>query len=108
MNKCFDHASTRDLLANWSRTKSQLPEKARFEHKYSRLTRDDSTYGTIYCTYTPINVNFSHCYSWLIIFIVLTFLWLFYADINLTIGLPCVDDQSSLRLFKENVKRRTE
>jgi hypothetical protein len=67
MNKCFDQALTRDFPANLSRTKSQLPEKARFEHKNSRLTRDDSTYG-----------------------------------------LPCMDYQSSLRLFKDNVQRRAE
>jgi len=47
MNKCFDQALTRDFPENWSKTKSQLPEKARFEHKTSRLTRDDSTHGII-------------------------------------------------------------
>jgi len=63
MNKCFDQALTRDFLANLSRTKSQLPETVRFEHKNSRLTRDDSAYG-----------------------------------------LPCMDYQSSLRFFKDNVQ----
>jgi hypothetical protein len=67
MNNCFDQALTRDFMANLSRTKSQLPEKARFEHKNSRLTRDGGTYG-----------------------------------------LPRMDYQSSLRFFKDNVRRRAE
>ena len=33
MNKFFDQVLTRDFLGNLSRTKSQLPQKARFERK---------------------------------------------------------------------------
>jgi len=54
MNKCFDQALTRDFLANLSRTKSQLPETVRFEHKNSRLTRDDSAYGLPCMDYTSL------------------------------------------------------